>query len=73
MAKMRAQIIAEDFLAAIRLTRVLFRPPQLWVNPRVKIGGFLLGDQLKEKFNDFTQFTADERPTNPSIRMHAGT
>jgi hypothetical protein len=43
------------------------------VNQRVKIGGFLLGDQLKEKFTEFTQFTSDERPANPTIRMHAGT
>jgi len=37
-----------------------------------QIGGFLLGDKLKEKFTEFTQFTSDERPSNPSIKMHAG-
>ena len=46
---------------------------QISVNPRVKIGGFLLGDQLKEKFKEFTQFTSDERPANPTMKMHAGT
>ena len=45
---------------------------QIKVNERVKIGNFLLGKELKTKFEDFTQFTSDERPTHPGIKMHAG-
>lgn len=41
-------------------------------NDRVKIGGFLLGKELKAKFEEFTQFTSDERPSDPGIKMHAG-
>jgi hypothetical protein len=42
------------------------------INSRVKIGDFLLGTDLKEKFNEFSVFTSDERPSNPAIKMHAG-
>ncbi len=38
----------------------------------MKIGDFLLGRDLREKFSDFTLFTSDERPSDPSIKMHAG-
>ena len=41
-------------------------------NERVKVGNFLLGRELKAKFDDFTQFTSDERPSDPGIKMHAG-
>ncbi|CAB4062773.1 unnamed protein product [Lepeophtheirus salmonis] len=43
-------------------------------NSRVKIGGFLLGTDLKEKFDEeFIPFTSDERPPPSSgIKMHAG-
>ena len=41
-------------------------------NDRAKIGGFLLGKELKAKFEEFTQFTSDERPSDPGIKMHAG-
>ena len=41
-------------------------------NQRVKIGGFLLGQNLKMKFKDYVTFTSDERPEDPSIKMHAG-
>ena len=53
--------------------------PELWplnsslvTNPRVKLGNFLLGKDLKTKFDDFTVFTSDVRPANPDIKMHAG-
>ena len=38
----------------------------------MKIGGFLLGKELKSKFEEFTAFTSDERPSDPGIKMHAG-
>lgn len=53
--------------------------PETWphnssmtVNSRVKIGGFLLGQKMKNKFKDYVTFTSDERPENPEIKMHAG-
>ena len=45
---------------------------QIETNDRVRIGNFLLGKELKVKFEEFTQFTSDERPTDPEIKMHAG-
>ena len=36
------------------------------------MGDFLLGKDLREKFNEFKVFTSDERPADPSIKMHAG-
>jgi len=53
--------------------------PETWpfnssmiTNQRVKIGGFLLGQNLKMKFKDYVTFTSDERPSDPNIKMHAG-
>lgn len=45
---------------------------QIVTNGRVKVGDFLLGKDLREKFNEFKVFTSDERPADPSIKMHAG-
>eukprot|EP00095_Tigriopus_kingsejongensis_P005652 maker-scaffold209_size256900-snap-gene-0.16 protein:Tk05652 transcript:maker-scaffold209_size256900-snap-gene-0.16-mRNA-1 annotation:"transmembrane protein 43" len=42
------------------------------VNSRARVGGFLLGSELREKFEEYTIFTSDERPQDPSIKMHAG-
>lgn len=42
------------------------------INKRAKLGGFLLGSELRYKFEDFTVFTSDERPSDPTIKMHAG-
>jgi hypothetical protein len=47
-------------------------PFQLALNSRVKIGDFLLGKELRDKFSEFTVFTSDERPEDSSIKMHAG-
>lgn len=53
--------------------------PETWpmnssivMNSRVKVGDFLLGKDLREKFNEFKVFTSDERPSDASIKMHAG-
>ena len=53
--------------------------PETWThnsslkaNARVKIGGFLLGKAVKQKFKDYIPFTSDERPDDRNIKMHAG-
>ena len=42
-------------------------------NPRVKIGNFLLGRDIKEKFEDYQPFTSGERPVLDGIKIYAGT
>lgn len=42
------------------------------VNPNVYIGHFRLGEDLKEKFRSFVQFTSGERPDSQDIKMHMG-
>lgn len=44
----------------------------LQTNSRVKIEGFLLGTDLKEKFADFKPFTSDSRPTASDVNIYAG-
>lgn len=44
----------------------------LTTNSRVKIGDFLLGKGLKDKFEDFKPFTSDQRSNLPGVRIHAG-
>ena len=44
----------------------------LVTNSRVKIGGFLLGSDLKEKFGDFKPFTSDFKPANADFKIYAG-
>ena len=44
----------------------------LLTNSRVKIGGFLLGTDLKEKFSDFKPFTSDFKPANADFKIYAG-
>ena len=41
-------------------------------NQRVKIGGFLLGKAVKQRFKEYVPFTSDERPDDSNIKMHAG-
>ena len=38
----------------------------------VHLGKFKLGAELKEKFNNFIQFTSGERPDNQDTKMHMG-
>lgn len=45
---------------------------QIQIATQVKIGAFTLGNQLKDKFNDFVQVTSDERPERREIKMHSG-
>jgi len=44
----------------------------LTTNSRVKIGGFLLGSDLKEKFTDFKPFTSDSKPAREGVKIYAG-
>jgi len=44
----------------------------LQTNTRVKIGGFLLGTDLKEKFSEFKPFTSDSRPKTAGVKIYAG-
>merc|ERR1719334_2900151 len=44
----------------------------LVVNSRVKIGDYLLGADLKTKFDNFKPFTSDRRPQIEGVRIYAG-
>jgi len=44
----------------------------LVTNTRVKVGGFLLGTDLKEKFTDFKPFTSDFKPAHAEFKIYAG-
>ena len=44
----------------------------LLTNSRVRIGGFLLGTDLKHKFNDFKPFTSDFKPLDGDFKIYAG-
>merc|ERR1719394_1722468 len=43
----------------------------LVVNSRVKIGDYLLGADLKTKFDNFKPFTSDRRPQIEGVRIYA--
>ena len=42
------------------------------VNPRVKIGNYLLGNDVKDKYEDFKAFTSDVKPKLDGIKIYAG-
>lgn len=37
-----------------------------------KIGSYVLGNKLKNKFNDYTEVTSDERPDRKDLKLHTG-
>ncbi|KAI4502739.1 hypothetical protein M0802_001783 [Mischocyttarus mexicanus] len=45
---------------------------QIQTANEVKIGAFILGSDLKKKFNEFIEITSDERPERKDIKMHSG-
>ena len=44
----------------------------LVTNLRVKIGGFLLGTDVREKFTDYKPFTSDFKPAGAEFKIYAG-
>ena len=40
--------------------------------PSVKVGHLSVGQEIKEKFNDFVEVTSDERPEGRHIKLHMG-
>lgn len=40
--------------------------------PDVKVGPLTLGPEVKEKFNDFSEVSGDERPDRKDIKLHLG-
>ena len=45
---------------------------QLQIADEVKIGAFVFGIELKQKFNNYVEITSDERPERKDIKMHSG-
>ncbi|KAJ8978169.1 hypothetical protein NQ317_009657 [Molorchus minor] len=43
-----------------------------YIAPLAKVGNFILGHDLKEKFDDFIEVTSDERPEQGDIKLHMG-
>ncbi|XP_022914457.2 transmembrane protein 43 homolog [Onthophagus taurus] len=43
-----------------------------YVSPVVKVGQFNLGTDLKQKFDNFIEFTSDQRPEGKDVKLHMG-
>lgn len=42
------------------------------ISPFVRVNQLIVGWELKQKFNDFIEFTGDERPERRDIKLHMG-
>lgn len=45
---------------------------QIYVSPFVRVGSLSLGAEVKNKFNDYTEMTSDDRPERRDIKLHLG-
>ncbi|CAH1102658.1 unnamed protein product [Psylliodes chrysocephalus] len=43
-----------------------------YVAPVVKLGHLELGEEIKEKFDEFVEITSDERPERKDVKLHMG-
>ncbi|CAG9863525.1 unnamed protein product [Phyllotreta striolata] len=43
-----------------------------YVSPVVKLGHLQLGDEIKEKFDEYIEITSDERPERSDVKLHMG-
>ncbi|CAG9825569.1 unnamed protein product [Phaedon cochleariae] len=42
------------------------------VAPQVRLGQLSVGDEIKEKFDDWVEITSDERPERTDVKLHMG-
>ncbi|KAF5304496.1 hypothetical protein FQA39_LY09692, partial [Lamprigera yunnana] len=45
---------------------------QIQISPLVRVGQFILGSDLKDKFKNYIEVTGDERPERKDIKLHSG-
>ncbi|CAG9835212.1 unnamed protein product [Diabrotica balteata] len=43
-----------------------------YVSPIVQLGHLLVGNEIKDKFDDFIEVTSDERPDRRDVKLHMG-
>ncbi|KAJ3633825.1 hypothetical protein MTP99_010748 [Tenebrio molitor] len=43
-----------------------------YISPFVRVGHLTLGDEIKDKFNDYVEVTSDERPERKDVKLHMG-
>jgi hypothetical protein len=43
-----------------------------YISPFVRVGHLTLGNEIKDKFNDYVEVTSDERPERKDVKLHMG-